>query len=232
MKTRKKQFILLILLTSIYVSLCYTQADVIRDETRVVYAGTYNGWMHTPTTSQILYIQYEVLEAGFNVTLQVFDSQNYISWRDGNSSVNELYVYDKNSAEVYCELEGSVTYYIILENPYLIQDIHVKITIRDDEFPLPITTPGNNRGFLIPLITAISVLSTFLLGLTGVAIRNKRSDPSKKKSGKLLQPLQFEKYEAHIVETRSGIDRYKICPNCNNTGYINENYCSFCGQKY
>ncbi len=232
MKSRKKQFIFLIILTSIFVSLSYTRADVIRDETRVVYAGTYNGWMHTPTTSHVLYIEYEVLEAGFNVTLQIFDSQNYIQWREGNSSVNELYVYDKNTAEVSCDLEASVTYYIILENPYLIQDIHVKITIRDDQFTPPITTTENNRGFLIPIIIACSFLFPFLLGLTIIAVRNSRPDLSKKKSGKHLQPLQFEKYEAHIVETKADIDSYKLCPNCNSAGYISENYCSFCGQKY
>ncbi len=212
---------------SFFVISNFAQAEIIRNETRIVYAGSYNGWMHTPDASSQIYIRLDVVE-DHDITLIVFDSPNYIRWKDGLSASKELVVYNKKSTEVSCDLVTGVPYYIILDNQDSIINVHVLVTIQDEPFFGSTTTLGSNKRW-ISLGIAGAILFPGILGTTILFAKSTKSSTHKEEAGK---PLQIEEYSVDSKSTKETNKRFKICSNCNGSGYFGENYCSFCGCKY
>ena len=229
MKLRKMNIIVIIFLTSIFISLCHTQAETIREETRLVNAGSYTGWMHTPEVSGTIYIQYQVDE-GYGINLLIFDSQNYNYWKDGLTASSELIVYDEISADVSCYLMASVTYYIILDNQDSIHTVHVRIIIQDAPF---VTSPlAKNSNLWKPLGIASAILFPIILGTTIYLSSRTKQGSIKEETRKPLQTILKQDQTWTAESTKESTINTKTCPNCQGKGNIKENYCAFCGYKY
>jgi len=186
--------------------------------------------MHTPEINSQIYFRLDVVE-DHDITLIVFDSPNYIRWKDGLSASNELVAYNEKSTEVSCDLVGGVPYYIILDNQDSIVNVHVQVTIQDEPFYGSTTTLGDNKLW-ISLGIAGAILFPGIVGTTIIFSKRTKSSIHKKEAEKPLQPLQIEEYPVDSKSTKETSKGFKICPNCNGSGYFGENYCSFCGHKY
>ncbi len=214
---------------SIYVSLSFTQAETIHKETRIVYAESYNGWMYRTYSDNLeIYIQFEVIENS-DITLLIFDSQNYFRWRDGLSSSKELIVYNEKSTEVSCELEPYKNHYIILDNFDNTQDVHVKILIQDE--PFAVTSAGISKWIFLGV--GLSILIPVILGIVIVFTKKSKitsfKDKGANKSSRTLKRKDNPIDTKSIEEIKKSI---KVCPECNYSVQIAEEYCSYCGHKY
>lgn len=85
------------------------------NETRSVSAYDSNGWVITTTAETSVYIFFQVYN-GSDISLRVFDYDNYLNWSDGYSSETVIERINSEQDSIAFSVEYGRNFYIILDN--------------------------------------------------------------------------------------------------------------------
>ena len=190
------------------------------NEIRAVSANDSNGWIITATAESSVYIYFQVIN-GSDISLLVFDHNNYLNWSDGFVSESVIERLNTEQDSIAFSVEYGQDFYIILDNRDNYNSVDVEIIVQDS----PIGS-GTFEG--TPTIITLIVFGTiFTIGVTVLSVillrkRGQSKEESLTGSTSKVKSLQIEK---------TSKAKGWFCPNCKKKCVDVEEYCSYCGHR-
>ncbi|MCK5141332.1 MAG: zinc ribbon domain-containing protein [Candidatus Heimdallarchaeota archaeon] len=190
------------------------------NETRSVSAYDSNGWVITITAESSVYIFFQVFN-GSDISLRVFDYDNYLNWSNGYSSETVIERINSEQDSIAFSVENVRNFYIILDNRDNSISVDVEVIVQDS----PIES-GSFEG-TPTIITLIIFGIIFALGvvfLTALLLRKKGQSKKESSTGSTTKTKKPQ------IEKASKAKGW-FCPNCKKKVVDVEEYCSYCGHR-
>lgn len=190
------------------------------NETRSVSAYDSNGWIITANDDTSVYIFFQVYN-GSDISLRVFDYENYLNWSDGYSSETVIERINSEQDSIAFSVEYGRNFYIILDNRDNPISVDVEVIVQDS----PIES-GSFEG-TPTIITLIIFGIIFTIGIAFLAVLLLRKREQSKEEASTGSTIKTKKLQIE----KTSITKGWFCPNCKKKLVDVEEYCSFCGHK-
>ncbi len=190
------------------------------DETRVVSAFDWNGWVITTNDDTSVYISFRVIN-GSDISLYVFDHENYLNWSDGFSSETVIERINSEQDSIAFSVEYRQNFYIILDNRDNPISVDVEVIVQDS----PIES-GSFEG-TPTIITLIIFGIIFTIGIAFLAVILLRKRGQSKEEASTGSTFKTKKLQIEKASKAKGW----FCPNCKKKVVDVEEYCSYCGHR-
>ncbi|MCK4896130.1 MAG: zinc ribbon domain-containing protein [Candidatus Heimdallarchaeota archaeon] len=190
------------------------------NETRSVSAYDSNGWVITITAESSVYIFFQVFN-GSDISLRVFDYDNYLNWSNGYSSETVIERINSEQDSIAFSVENVRNFYIILDNRDNSISVDVEVIVQDS----PIES-GSFEG-TPTIITLIIFGIIFTIGIVVLAIILLRKRGQSKEESSTGSTTKTKKLQIEKTSKAKGW----FCPNCKKKVIDVEEYCSYCGHR-
>ncbi len=190
------------------------------NETRAVSAYDSNGWFIEVLDDTSVYISFSVIN-GSDISLRVFDFDNYLNWTNGFSSESVIERINTEQDSIAFPVVYGQNFHIILDNKDNPNSVDVEIIVQDS----PIES-GTFEGKLT-IITLIIFGIIFTIGIAVLAVLMLRKRGQSKEEVLAGSSYKTKSLQSEQTSKTEGW----FCHKCKNKVVDIEEYCSYCGHR-